>query len=245
MVFSSLSLLRGEPYNLNDKITIYQPTIGDIEKFGETEYYGVASLITAVPYDFKVPLDDAGIDYEEVSDFELFRANASNITPEQTKLIFGENFNLSNFSECISPKTEQCVLYDEKTDTVIDEVVYLTIVEYVRKIHYWERNNKRAGNKRTKEFLIEEERQKLKMQGDNFKDVNMLEPLITSLVNCRDFKYSYSECWDLTVYQLLNSYMQIQTFLNYNNLATGIYTGNIELDSKIKRDFNWVKKSGD
>ena len=46
-----LKLYFGEPYVINKYVTIYQPTIGDIIKYGEREYYSMIQTITAIPSD--------------------------------------------------------------------------------------------------------------------------------------------------------------------------------------------------
>ena len=41
----------GEPYVINDKITIAQPKIGDIVKYGEKSYYSMVHTLVAIPSD--------------------------------------------------------------------------------------------------------------------------------------------------------------------------------------------------
>ena len=67
-----LQMYFGEPFHINDKIAIYIPTIGDIVEFGERKYYGMIHTLTCIPSDMKSQLFDMGIDYEKLSDFELF-----------------------------------------------------------------------------------------------------------------------------------------------------------------------------
>lgn len=46
-----LSLYFGEPYVVNDYITITIPKIGEIVKYGERQYYSMVQTITAIPSD--------------------------------------------------------------------------------------------------------------------------------------------------------------------------------------------------
>lgn len=46
-----LSLYIGDPYVINDKIQILQPTIKEIALFGEKEFFSVVHTITAIPSD--------------------------------------------------------------------------------------------------------------------------------------------------------------------------------------------------
>ena len=55
---------------VNDDISIVIPTVREVLE-QEEEYYGLVSLIIATPYDMMVQLDDLGIDFREISDYEL------------------------------------------------------------------------------------------------------------------------------------------------------------------------------
>lgn len=46
-----LQLYFGDPYVINDNITILQPTIGDIIKYGEKRYYSMIHTLTAISSD--------------------------------------------------------------------------------------------------------------------------------------------------------------------------------------------------
>ena len=61
------SLLRTNQYRINDTISIYVPTVGEIYDYGESEYYQIVQLLTSVPYDLMVQFDDMGVDYETIS----------------------------------------------------------------------------------------------------------------------------------------------------------------------------------
>lgn len=46
-----LQIYFGEPWVLNDNITIYQPKLNDIIKYGESKYFNMVHLLTAIPSD--------------------------------------------------------------------------------------------------------------------------------------------------------------------------------------------------
>ena len=64
----TLGLYFGDPYVINDYITVYQPTIGEVAKYGERKYFSMVHTLTAIPSDMKSQLFDLGIDWEEISD---------------------------------------------------------------------------------------------------------------------------------------------------------------------------------
>ena len=47
----ALSLYFGDPYVLNDYITVFQPTIGELAKYGERKYFSMIHTLTAIPSD--------------------------------------------------------------------------------------------------------------------------------------------------------------------------------------------------
>ena len=63
-------LLYERELKVNDDISIVIPTVREVLE-QEEEYYGLVSLIIATPYDMMVQLDDLGIDFREISDYEL------------------------------------------------------------------------------------------------------------------------------------------------------------------------------
>ena len=86
-----------EPLQLNDKIILYQPSIGDIVSFGEKEYYSMVHTLSCIPSDMKSQLEDMGIDYMEISDFELFIMLTRGLKKEDTILLLGD-LDLSKFA---------------------------------------------------------------------------------------------------------------------------------------------------
>ena len=83
-----LQLFRGKDYIVNDKIAIHHPTINDICDYGEQNYYALVSRLTAVPSDYKVQLFDMGVDYESISEFDLFALMCQGLNVEESSILF-------------------------------------------------------------------------------------------------------------------------------------------------------------
>lgn len=79
-------MYRGDPLVINDLIQVRQPTLGEIADFGEERYFQMLSAICGSPSDFMVALDDMGIRYEEITDFQLFLMLTRNLTPDDTRI---------------------------------------------------------------------------------------------------------------------------------------------------------------
>ena len=65
-----LQQLCGYGLKICDGLEIRQPTVGDIVKLGESEYFNMVYTLTAIPSDMKAQLDQMGIDWEKIEDFE-------------------------------------------------------------------------------------------------------------------------------------------------------------------------------
>ena len=74
---SDLSIYRGKDIEITDHIKIHQPTIGDIEEYGEKEYFSLISVFIATPFDMIAQLDQQGIDFTKITDFDLQMENRS------------------------------------------------------------------------------------------------------------------------------------------------------------------------
>ena len=74
---------------INDFISIKVPTVGEIIE-NEDAYYNLVQLLTAMPVDLMVLLDDAGIDFSTINDYDLFILMFNAIKQCDTKLIFGD-----------------------------------------------------------------------------------------------------------------------------------------------------------
>ena len=65
------NLLYKREIAINDGIKIVVPTVGEILE-NEDGYYGMVSALTAMPIDMMVQLDDMGLDFTKINDYQLF-----------------------------------------------------------------------------------------------------------------------------------------------------------------------------
>lgn len=71
--FDELKIYRGGDIEIAPKIIVTQPTIGQIEEFGEKRYFNAVYTLTAVGADLKWQLwDYCQIDYTQIEDYDLF-----------------------------------------------------------------------------------------------------------------------------------------------------------------------------
>ena len=65
------SLLKLSSIDIVPKLSVRIPTVGEILE-DEDSYYNITSSLTASPFQYMVQLDDMGIDYTTITDYELF-----------------------------------------------------------------------------------------------------------------------------------------------------------------------------
>lgn len=230
-------LLYGSSIPVTEQISITVPTVGDILDH-EDDYYAMVSMLTAMPIDFMVQLDDMGVDFTTINDYDLFLILFGTIREMDTKLIFGD-LDLSRFELAKHIESGMPVIYDEADDIVIDRVVQTKIATTLREIHHLEKDVRKPGNQEAKEYLLERARKKLKRRKRR-KEKSQLQQLIVAMVNTEQFKYDFRGVRDLTIYQFNESVRQIQHKIDYDNKMHGIYAGTVDPKKINQDDLNWL-----
>lgn len=115
----------------------------------------------------------------EVEDYQLFMMLAPTLTPDRTYLLFGD-LDFSKLKVYASPYNDGALLADKESGVIIDEMIYLRIVAYLRKVFNITPKVEKAANKMTKKILIDEDRNRIKLNKDKpFK--SFLLPMISSI----------------------------------------------------------------
>lgn len=222
---------------INDKINIYIPTVGEIID-NEDSYYNLISILTAMPIDFMVQLDDAGIDFTSINEYELFLLLFVGLQSQDTSLIF-QDLDLTKFRFDENPENGMMTVFDEENGIRIDRAIHNQISTVLRKIHHFEKNRRKPANKEAKEYLLKRAREKLKRKRYRHED-SQLESLIIALVNTEQFKYNFEEVRELSIYQFNESVRQIVKKVDYDNRMYGIYAGTVNPKEFSQDDLNWL-----
>jgi len=233
-----LKLYIGDDYVINENIKVLQPTIRQIAEFGEREFFSVVHTVTAIPSDMKSQLWDMNLDWMEVEDFELFMMLAQTLTPDRTGLLFGD-LDFSKLRPFRNNQNGDIVLADRETGLVIDKMIYLRIVSYLRKAFNITPKIERAANKMTKKILIEEDRKKIELNKDKpFK--SFLLPLISSV----KVKQGYTKEYVLNMgyVEFMNDVARLQVIHNADHLLSACYAGTIDMKKINKAELNWMKE---
>lgn len=233
-----LQLYFGDDYIINDYIKITQPKIGQVVKYGEAQYFSMVHTITAIPSDMKSQLWDIGLDWTEVDDFELFMMLAQTLTPDRTGILFGE-LDFSKLKPFRNNQNGDIVLADKETGIIVDKMIYLRIMNYLRKLHNIKPKVEKAANKMTKKILIEEDRQKILTAKDKpFK--SYLLPLISAIKVKQGYTKDYVR--NMGLYEFFDDVSRIQAVDHANHLLNGAYCGMADLRKVPKSEFNWMRE---
>lgn len=233
----ALNLLYHKRYAINDSISIVIPTVGEIIDH-EDAYYNLVSVLTAMPIDLLVQLDDAGIDFTSINEYELFLLMFPGFKSQDTSLIFGD-LDLSKFKMAVNEQNGNIVLLDEEHDIKIDRAIHGQIAEVLRRIHHLEKNRRKPANDEAKQFMLKRARDKMKRRM-NRKEDSQLESLIVAMVNTEQYKYDFEGTRELSIYQFNESVRQIIKKVDYDNRMYGVYTGTINAKELSQDDLNWL-----
>lgn len=269
--YDELKIYRGVDIQITNKISVIQPTLGQIEEFGEKRHFSAVHTLTSVGADLKWQLWEKGIDYTEISDYDLFIQLISVMVSSKRKLLeklssnpeFEEkligldketidemlinplqlvlNIDLGDFEPHVLhlKNMEEIVLYNTDKDITIDRSVYSRIVDVVRQIYGFKRNNQVPANEITKMDLIEDARDEyMAAQSKPYKSV--LKPLISSLINHSGFSYGHNEIWDMKVSAFFDSIKRINKIQDATLLMQGAYSGFASLKGIDKERLNWA-----
>lgn len=219
-------------------LSIRIPTVGEILD-NEQHYYNLIYSLTATPYQYMVQLDDMGVDFTTLTDYQLFIMLFPVFAKGDLSILFGDT-DLSDIIVKIDPQNGLPVLYSPQNQITIDEFVYNQIVDSIRRINNLKRENRRPGNNEAKRFLLKLERKKQKRNANKPYEP-YLEKLVVALVNRPEFKYNYEQVEDLSIYKFNQSFKQIQHKISFDNTMIGVYTGTVDI-SRLgdKTCLSWI-----
>lgn len=250
--FDQLKMFFGEPYDVGNGMTIYQPTIGQILEVGEQAFYGTLYTFISNPTTYRLQLWDMGVDWNKIKAYDLFAMLAKSVDSKVASVMFGDidfaGFDL--YQKTVMQPDEDgeekevtvVTLYNKDADIEIDEEHYTIISEYLQTMFNIFPKVEKAKGKATKEAIIEEERLKLTQalkKGDEWE--SGLMSLISACINHPGFKYKLQELKDVGICQFMDSVQRLQVYESSTALLHGMMGGFVD-SSKIKSDdYNWMR----
>lgn len=149
-----------------------------------------------------------------------------------------KDIDLADFEEYESDKSPETILYDKEHDITIDRFVYARIVDAVRKIHGFKRNNEIPANEITKMDLIDDARDEAMMASQKpYKSV--LKPLISALA-VKTGQLGNESIWNTKINMFFDSIKRINKIQDAELLLQGAYSGFASLKGIDKTRLDWA-----
>ena len=236
---SELALYFGDDYVINEYITITQPTIDQIVRYGEASYFSMVHTLTAIPSDMKsIIWDQMQLDWTKIEDFELFMILSQTLTPDKTGILFGD-LDFSKLRPFNNNQNDEVVLANKETGLIIDKLIYTRIANYLRKLHGITSKPEKAKGKRAKQAMIDEDRRIREFNKDKpFK--SFLMPLISSLKVKQGYTKDYVR--NMGLFEFFSDISRIQVIDSADHLLNGMYCGMADLSKIDKKNFNWMRE---
>lgn len=254
--FDKLQIYFREPYVINldsavGSITVTQPTIGDIVNIGENRFYATLSPFVTNTTSHRLMLwgegDEPVVDWNDMSDFELFTLLIANADKEVYKLFLGD-LDLSKF-ERVGKNVEDkqvLTLYDAEDDIEISEEVYWHLSQYLREMFTIFPEEKITKSPTLKKWYIDKDRKKREIDKEKAEkgeiESSSLLPVISSYLNHPGTKYKSSELKELGVFEFWDGVQRLQIYEQATACMSGMYSGMVD-SSKISSDsYNFMKE---
>ena len=237
-----LKLYLGSNIKIASGITLYQPTIGEIANYNESEYFSMAQTLCATPSSMKVALDDMKLDYMKVEDFQLFMMLAQSLSPDKTKPLLGD-LDLTKFKPYQCQGSEEVVLANGEVDEdgnpiVINQIIYDILTTYIRKMHNFKKQVDKAGNAITRKVLIDEDRKAAQRNKDKpYK--SFLVPLVSSLQGRQGYTKDY--ICNMGLYEFMNQIARTQIIVQADAALGGMYSGFVDTSKMDRTILDWTR----
>lgn len=149
-----------------------------------------------------------------------------------------KDIDFADFKEYESDKNHETILYDKEHDITIDRFVYAKLVDAVRKIHGFKRNNEIPANEITKMDLIDDARDDaIRYAQKPYKSI--LKPLISALA-VKTGQLGSESIWNTKINMFFDAIKRIGKIQDAELLLQGAYSGFASLKGIDKDRLDWA-----
>jgi hypothetical protein len=228
-----LKIFFGDPLVIDEDgvrgvVTVKAPTIGDILAIGESRFYSNLSILVGNTTQFRLMLWEAGIDWNTITDFQLFIIMYKQLEPDVIGLLF-DNIDFQNFEVYERPKEDGSMeryLYDKETDTEITELVYQYFHQYLQNVFNMKPERELTPDKMLKEAWIRKDQIELRQKQKKGENSSFsFVPLISTYINHPGTKHSLKELREVGVAEFFDSLKRIQVYEHATAVLKGMYSG--------------------
>lgn len=222
-------------YYINDKIYIQFPTVRQVMfDIGEKKYWNLIFALVATSSDLIAQLDDKGLDWEKVPDFDIFIMNFIMLGEDAIKVML-PTITTSNFTIEENPQNQELILIDKTNDIVIDRNIYECIVDYIRYAHGIEKNVVRAANAYTHRDLIEDAHEQIKlMQRKSKSQKSQMKAYISYVIN--SLGYKVDDVLDMNINFFFDCVKRINAIETAKTMPFMIYYGMVDMSKRESKN---------
>ncbi len=249
--FDILKMYYRYDYSPIDGISVRIPTIGEIIDYGEQQFWDMAYLLCANTTSLRLMLWNNGIDWNDLTDFELFYKILIPLLSKAKTQIILKDFDLSKLYPVTlnsedDNETHVVLVYLNNTDIQIDECGYKKLIDYIRAVLDIHPKNEFAKNKVTKKSLIWEDEENIKIDKRKRRNqrwkTSRLFPLISAALNHPGFKYKREELKEIGLIEFMDCIKRLHIYESATSLMTGMYMGMIDTKSiDLDKELNWAR----
>lgn len=241
--FNPMAMYFGEDYIINDKIIIHQPTIQDFIDNNESDIYAVIAPFTVNTTSYRVQLWDMGIDWNKISNQELFAMLIKTINSKYSKLIFGDlDFQCFKMYEKQTENGIELTLYDNVHGIEIDEDIRNKMCKYIQfMFNSFPVEEEFTSNKTLKRDLLNKDREKQLLKKREKKSSSSLLSMISFCLNHPGFKYKKNELKNVGIVEFMDSVQRLQIYESTHAILGGAYSGFMDTSKINKDEFNFMR----
>ena len=120
-MYDELRAYRRQDFTLG-KWRVHQPTLDEIESetIGEERYWTIVCSFVGTAYDERLYLWSKGIDFNSMTDFQVFVMRVEEKIVEPVDLFFPD-IKIQNYQTFYDPENENIILIDQENKQVITE----------------------------------------------------------------------------------------------------------------------------
>ena len=204
--FNPLRVYFGDDYVVNDRIIIHQPSIQDfIDADNESDIYHVIAPFISNTTGYRVQLWDMGIDWNKITNQELFSILIKTVDYKYSKLIFGDiDFSTFNLYEKTVDDNKVLTLYSPKMDLEIDEETMNKMCKYIQfMFNSYPPEEEFTSSKTLKQELINNDKQKLLLRKKEGDGGQSLLSMIAFYLNHPGCKYKKNELREVGYFEFM------------------------------------------
>lgn len=229
----------GEDVEINSRISIHQPTLREIVDFGEDDYFSLVNLLTSTPFDLIAQLDDLGIDFTQISRFDLFCIIAPSLPVEKTRILFGDDVDFTKMKVCKNPEDEQIYFSDPAKKITINQYTQKIIADTLRQIHGLKENQfTKVRDEFTKKMMVQDAHDTIKFLKKKPKQ-NILQPLISFCVNAGGLGCDFFSIQKVPIGAFMDSIKRLQIIKSIDHMFS--YSGAVDLSKVKTKDLDYLQ----